>query len=418
MSIGYACLTIGVLHTDIKSCIKKNISEEKLIELTDYNLNSLENIIDYNIENDIRLFRISSDIIPFGSSPLNTLDWRSIFSSRLCRIGQKIKDNGIRVSMHPGQYTVLNSPDTEVAANAAADLIYHTNLLDSLELNQSHKIVLHIGGVYQDKKTAINRFIINYNHLTDAVKARIVLENDDRSYHIGDVLEIGALIHAPVIFDNLHNKLNAWVKTTNETDLINLCGKTWDQNDGRQKIHYSQQSPAKKTGSHSETISVKEFMQFYDSLENSNLDIMLEVKDKNLSAIKCINCTTQNKNIKILEKEWSRYKYTILEKAPENYLKIRKLLKNKINYPAVEFYDLTEDALRRVLITGKAINAALHVWGYFKNQATDSEKKAFKTKLDNFNNGISGINSLKRYLYKLSQQYQQSYLLNSYYFVL
>ena len=122
MSIGYACLTVGVQNTGIKGCLLKNANEEKLAELIRYNLTSLKNIIDYNDANDVLLFRISSDIIPFGSSPANTLQWRSVFKEDLSILGNSIREAGIRVSMHPGQYTVLNSPDRQVAERAVDDL--------------------------------------------------------------------------------------------------------------------------------------------------------------------------------------------------------------------------------------------------------------------------------------------------------
>ncbi len=122
MNIGYACLTIGVPDTNYKNCMLKNANEEKLLELIAYNLNSLENVIDYNIKNNIKLFRISSDIIPFGSNPINNIKWWKVFSYKLSNIGEKIKNSGMRVSMHPGQYTVLNSPKEEVVKKAIKDL--------------------------------------------------------------------------------------------------------------------------------------------------------------------------------------------------------------------------------------------------------------------------------------------------------
>jgi len=73
--IGYACLTIGVSHTQQKSCTLKNTGEANLTAIIEHNLKALENIIDYNISQNIRLFRISSDLIPFGSSPVNRLAW-------------------------------------------------------------------------------------------------------------------------------------------------------------------------------------------------------------------------------------------------------------------------------------------------------------------------------------------------------
>ncbi|CUU50473.1 UV damage endonuclease UvdE [Clostridium beijerinckii] len=190
MSIGYACLTIGVPDTNLKSCTAKSLTEEKLLEIISYNLKSLKNIIDYNIKNNIKLFRISSDLIPFGSSHLNQLSWWNIFSQEFAEIGRKIMDNDIRVSMHPGQYTVLNSPNDDVVKRAIEDLNYHVKVLDNFGVGANHKIILHIGGVYNDKEQAINRFADNYKRLNDQVKERLVIENDDKSYNINDVLKI------------------------------------------------------------------------------------------------------------------------------------------------------------------------------------------------------------------------------------
>ena len=109
MKIGYACKIIGVPNTNTKSCTLKNATSERLTALSEYNIETLNNAIDYNIENNIKLFRISSDIIPFGSSEINQVKWWEIFSEELSLIGKKIKDSNIRVSVHPGQYTCFSS---------------------------------------------------------------------------------------------------------------------------------------------------------------------------------------------------------------------------------------------------------------------------------------------------------------------
>lgn len=418
MSIGYACLTVGVPQTDQKSCIQKNASETRLLELIAHNLNSLENIIDYNIRNNIKMFRISSDLITFGSSPVNNLPWWNIFSARLLEIGNKIRNNGIRVSMHPGQYTVLNSPNEDVVKRAIEDLNYHTKVLDSLGVGAEHKIVLHIGGIYNDKTQAINRFMTNYQQLEDAVKQRLVIENDDKSYNINDVLEIGIALNVPVIFDNLHHKINSISKIEGDFYWINECRKTWKEKDGHQKIHYSQQNPLKKIGSHSISIGINEFVDFYENLNREDIDIMLEVKDKNLSAMKCINATSADNKIKALELEWSKYKYKVLETSPNDYKEIRKLLQDKTNYPVIAFYNLIEAALQQEITIGNSINAALHIWGYFKDVAIEKEKNKFFEIMDAYKHGKTSIRSIRNYLWRMADKYQRTYLLDSYYFVL
>ncbi|HRX20913.1 MAG TPA: UV DNA damage repair endonuclease UvsE [Syntrophomonadaceae bacterium] len=417
MRIGYACLTAGVPDTEFKSCILKNASAEKLRELIAHNLKTLDKIIDYNIANQIYLFRISSDLIPFGSSPVNRLPWYEDFSRQFAIIGQKIQKSKMRVSMHPGQYTVLNSPDVEVAKRAVADLEYHDRILDSLGLDEKHKIVLHIGGVYKDKSSSARRFISHYGQLDEKIKNRLVIENDDRSYNIADVLEISQIINAPVVYDNLHDQINSAGSSNHEREWIDDCRKTWGQQDGPQKIHYSQQDPCRQPGSHSSTINIDGFMQFYEKLSGSDTDIMLEVKDKNLSAIKCINCTTEDQNITRLESEWSKYIYTVLERSQAEYRAITKLLKNKKQYPAIGFYDHLDKALRTPIEKGNAVNAAQHVWGYFKDVALTKEKDKFLELMEKYQQGELELRRLKTFLHRLATKYQQDCLLDSYYFV-
>lgn len=417
MSIGYACLTVGVPNTDIKSCMLKNADDKKLAQLIEHNLSSLRNMIDYNKTNKINLFRISSDIIPFGSSPVNTLPWTQLFKQELTEIGETVKKAGIRVSMHPGQYTVLNSPDSQVADRAVEDLNYHASFLDSLGVDYTHKIILHIGGVYGDKRAAIRRFADRYRSLSPSVRDRLVIENDDKSYHICDVLELGTALGIPVVYDNLHNKLNCCDSSKDDLYWVTQSGLTWKQKDGKQKIHYSQQNPVKNAGSHSESILIDDFLHFYQSLGQYKPDIMLEVKDKNISAIKCTHCTSESKDIKVLELEWSRYKYAVLEKSPNDYKMIRELLKDKNSYPALAFYNIIEHAYRQEVVQGNSVNAILHIWGYFKNLAGAAEKKRFFDLLQIYQEKNTSIISIKRFLYRLAEKYRQDYLLRSYYFL-
>jgi UV DNA damage endonuclease len=289
MKIGYACQTIGVPGTGFRSCTLKNASEETLTSVIIHNLGALDRIIDYNISNNIRLFRITSDLIPFGGSPVNQLEWQRIFHDRLADIGRKLKDNDIRISMHPGQYTVLNFPDELVVKRAIKDLEYHTQLLEVLDSDQRNKIILHIGGAYGDKSSAMERFAENYHRLDSSVRKHLVIENDDKIYNIDEIMEVSRLTGAPVVFDVLHHRINPDPEGKDLYYWIALTRDTWKSGDGCQKIHYSEQNPLNKPGSHSETISLEKFQEFIKGLEGMNPDIMLEVKDKNLSAVKCLN---------------------------------------------------------------------------------------------------------------------------------
>ena len=418
MSIGYACLNIGTPNTSIRSVMQRNATPEKLTEVTTHNLAALEKMIDYNRKNNIKLFRISSDLIPFGSSPVNALPWWDSHAEAFQHIGATIRKSGMRVSFHPGQYTVLNSPDEDVVARAILDLAYHAKMLECLGVDNQHKIVLHVGGIYGDKKEALERFEQNFRCLPEAARNRLIIENDDRLYNIEEVLELAHRLQIPAVYDNLHHAINPPESGGTDQYWIAETAKTWKASDCNQKIHYSQQAPGKRPGAHTDTIDLKTFLTFHEQLEDKQIDIMLEVKDKNLSAIKCQNATTVNKRMVLLEKEWGRYKYTVLERSPAIYQAIRTLLKDKEAYPVQEFYRLIDSAFAEELHPGQAENAAAHVWGYFKKHATETERKQYEKNLANYCNGSGTRATLKRHLFRLAQKYESEYLLQSLYFYL
>ncbi|WP_422486430.1 UV DNA damage repair endonuclease UvsE [Gudongella sp. DL1XJH-153] len=415
MKIGYACLTKAIPYTDFKGTIQKNATPDRLIEITTHNLQTLENILRYNVEDGLKMFRLSSDLIPFGSSPVNKTKWWDDLRPQWENLGRIIKDNEIRVSMHPGQYTVLNSPDEDVVSRAVDDLVYHNLVLDSLGADNSAKIIIHIGGVYGDKKSAMDRFKENYLKLPDSIKNRLIIENDDRSYRIEEVLDIGVHMGIPVVFDNLHHLVNGGGE--DDSKWIEEAGKTWKERDGLQKIHYSQQNPERNPGAHSETIDISALMDYIDKNIHHDLDIMLEVKDKNLSAKKGVNAILDTGKIENLEKEWSRYKYNVLERSPECYQEIRTLLKDKNSYPVREFYSLLDSAMYNAEPSqGTVINGIEHVWGYFKDIATEKEILRFRKELERFKEGKLSLQALKNSLWRLTERYGEAYLSKSYYF--
>lgn len=288
MKIGYACICDEAENMKFKTCRMRNATNEKLIVLIAHNLRALDAIVEYNYAHGILLYRISSDLIPFGSSSINKLAWQSLFHEQFQALGIKIKNYGMRVSMHPGQYTILNSPRGEVVERAIEDLHYHSLLLNLMELDTTHKIILHIGGVYGDKKSAIDRFIKEYKQLDSRIKKRLVIENDDRNYHVEDVLQISKLLHIPVVFDNLHHSIHFPSRHLDDGGWLALCKDTWEKSDGNQKMHYSEQHRELRLGAHAEHIDIKEFAKYCKHINRKDLDIMLEVKDKHHSALACI----------------------------------------------------------------------------------------------------------------------------------
>ena len=418
MKIGYACTLANPIYGRMKTCRIKDVDEARLNELIAHNMGVLKRMMEYNVKNKIHLFRISSDLIPFGSSDVNQLRWWDDFRNQFEEIGMIAKDHQIRLSMHPGQYTVLNSPDKQVVERAVADLEYHCRILDAMKLDNTNKIIIHVGGVYQNRKEAIQRFETNYLELPEHIKRRLVIENDDRSYSAEEVLTISKKLNIPMVFDVFHHEVLPSNQGWTLEQWLDEIQESWDVKDGSMKIHYSLQALNKRAGAHSQTIDLTYFVPFYQNIQNRDLDVMLEVKDKNVSAIKCILVTLAKTNISMVETEWGRYKYLLLEHSHSHYLKARKCMREKENSYVADFFQIVQDGLSISPTIGSKVNAAMHVWGYFKDCATDLEKKQYAKMIIGIQNETLKIERLKNFLWKMTLKYEQIYLFESYYFIM
>jgi UV DNA damage endonuclease len=415
MRLGYACINIGNESTKISSVTLKNATEERLREIIKGNLESFKNILEFNIKNDIKFFRISSEMIPFASHPVNKVDWEKEFEEEFSFLGSLIRDNDIRVSMHPGQYNVLNSRNENVVKRTIEDLTYHHNLLTALGCDAKGKLTLHIGGVYGNKELAKEMFAKNFKLLDEGIRNRIIIENDDHNYTVEDVLDISREISVPVVFDILHHKNNPSIRQMDINSWLALCKATWKKSDGKQKVHYSQAQENGTKRAHSYYIKAREFLDFYNDILDKDIDIMLEVKNKNLSAIKCNLLLKEDLHIKELEKEWARYKYYVLSKSANIYNEIRVMLKDKEHPDALKFYELIEIARKLPDDLGAQINAIQHIWGYFKSKATESERKRYK-KLKSELRKSKNYTPIKNHLLKCARVHDIKYLKESYYF--
>lgn len=285
--IGYACINTTIDVSASRTCRLSNATESRLRELIEINLLGLYEILKWNKKNNIYLFRISSDIIPFASHPINQIDWEIDYKDELLKISHFIKENKMRVSMHPGQYVNINSPNTAVVESSLKELYWHNKFLDSLELDATHRIILHVGGVYSNKNLAIKNFIKTYTTMPDNVKARLSLENDDKSYTVWDVFNIHKEIGIPLIFDNLHHYINNSAKEDDQDieNILKLFFSTWNAKTGCPKIHYSTQKDGAKSGSHAESINQNEFADFFLKYYHLDFDIMFETKNKEKSVL-------------------------------------------------------------------------------------------------------------------------------------
>ena len=283
MRIGYPCINRSIGCTASRTFRLASWSEERMRETVSGNLACLEKILSYNAGHGMIFFRITSDLVPFASHPVCTLPWQAEYAGEFEKIGAYIRQHGFRISMHPDQFVLLNAPDKGVLRRSIDDLGYQVQVLDLMGLDRSAKVQIHVGGVYGDKPAGIERFVHQYDLLEPAIRERLVIENDERLYSLSDCLAIHERTGIPVIADTFHYSL--FNNGEQFLSLFSQVGKTWKNDDGIPMIDYSSQEPGKRVGAHASHIVAEDFRQFLKETLPADFDIMLEIKDKEKSAL-------------------------------------------------------------------------------------------------------------------------------------
>lgn len=283
--VGYPARNLSIGCTTAHTFRLASYSEARLLETLARNLDCLIATLHFNLEHDLRFFRIGSDLIPFGSHPVQTADWQTPFTTQWDTIAALIHDHQMRISMHPGQFTLVNTPNDALFAATTAELVHHVRLLERLNLDPRHKIQIHVGGIYGDKAASLERFAARWETLPASVKARLVIENDDRLFSVADCRWLHTRIETPIIFDNLHHELLSSGETVAEG--FTLAYATWRDADGVPMMDYSQQDMTDKAraGKHAAHLDAAAFAAFIASIGAPEVDIMLEMKDKEGSAL-------------------------------------------------------------------------------------------------------------------------------------
>ncbi|WP_260625704.1 UV DNA damage repair endonuclease UvsE [Hymenobacter sediminicola] len=283
MKIGYPCINQSLDCTSSTTFRLASYSDERVEQTVAANLACLQRILEYNVAHGLLFFRISSGIVPFGSHPVNTFPWQSRFAPEFRAIGDYIKAHNMRVSLHPDQFVVLNSPSADIVQRSISELVYQGSMLDLMGLDNTAKLQIHLGGLYGDRDAAIERFIATFHTLPAAVQVRLVVENDDRLFSLQDCLRLHAATGTPILFDNFHHEcLNHGEPMA---EALRLAAATWHPTrDGVMMMDYSSQSPGERKGKHVSSIQEDLFRGFLHELGSLDADIMLEIKDKEASA--------------------------------------------------------------------------------------------------------------------------------------
>lgn len=280
--------------------INKNYNTSKLLEITKNNLDSLYEIIKYNVKNNFHFYRLTSKLVPLATHDKVDFDYITPLLDEYKKIAKLINDNNIRVDTHPDQYAVLNSMDSKIVKNTVEILEYHYKIMDAIGIKDKI-IILHVGSSACGKKASITRFINNFNKLPNHIKKCIAVENDDKIYNIKDVLELCHKINVPMVLDYHHFICNNEKEDIN--DYLKEIIDTW--NGKIPKMHFS--SPKSKLKkefrSHSDYINKECFIKFINILkkQDKDVDIMLEAKAKDDAVSRLVRCLKYETNYKFLD---------------------------------------------------------------------------------------------------------------------
>lgn len=281
MRLGYACMNteLKTVFRTLRLATAQTEGVEKIKELTLKNMQTTLDIINWNLSNDIYFYRASSSIVPLATHPVNTWVWWEDpdFLFIAGQIRDIVETHQMRVSVHPGQYTVLNSPRPEVVEKAIEDLVYHEKLISLMGGND---IIIHTGGAYGDKESAKQKFADTYMALPEPVRKRIRLENDDKTFTIRDVLDIHKICGVPICFDIHHHNCNNDGTAVDFAEILS----TWEGY-GTPKIHISTGKEGFTDLRHHELVSEKDFEELLLLLGGTDADIMFEAKLKEQSVM-------------------------------------------------------------------------------------------------------------------------------------
>ena len=254
---------------------------EKVRALVWENLLGLEAIIRWNAERGLRLFRIGQGLIPFASHPAFPYDWAEEHGDDLREIGALARTLGVRLSMHPAQFINPGSPNPQTAERSLDELRYATRIFDLLGSDDA-VVVLHLGGAYDDRPSAVTRFVETLRPETKILRY-LALENDERVWTVAEVSQASRTLGIPVIVDNLHHRLNPGGLTLGEA--LDLALPTWEARGVRPKIHLSSQDRSKRPGGHSYSIEPEDWEAVAEALDGRGTDVMVEAKGKELAAL-------------------------------------------------------------------------------------------------------------------------------------
>lgn len=295
--LGYACINMELAEkpkkervTCNRGMIKRTFQQKGIVyasELALANVVDLCSVIEWNASHGIEVFRITSCLFPWASEyNLESLPDFEEISNQLQRAGELARTAGQRLSFHPGPFNILTSPKEHVVQNSYTDLEIHGKIFDLMGMPRDHwsKINIHVGASYGDREASIERWCRNFEKLSDSVKSRLTVENDDKlSLYSTKMLydSIYKRMGVPIVFDSLHHKCGP--QDVSHEEALGMAVESWPQGI-RPTCHHSN-SRLEYEGEGKQNAHTDWYYEPFDNCGHA-VDVVLECKQKERALFK------------------------------------------------------------------------------------------------------------------------------------
>lgn len=294
--LGYVAIALNLNKVTSSSTVTysrynkldENEKLDKLKSVTYSNLLALEEILKYNIKNNIHFYRLTSNLIPLATHPEVMWDYAKYFKKDFEYIGEIMKKNNMRIDCHPDQFNVINSTKESVIESTIINLNTAVDIFELLRYKDG-KMVIHIGGSQGGKEESIKRFINNFKRFPKRIQEKLILENDDKVFTSSDVLNICRKLKVPMVLDIHHH--NCKNNNENIEDLIVDIFNTWSNENLPPKIHFSTPKEFENDRKHADYINPNDFINFIKLVKtkvDKDFDIMIEAKKKDQALFKLV----------------------------------------------------------------------------------------------------------------------------------
>jgi len=294
--LGLCCIfkkaPIKFRTTTVTYCKRIENPRNHLSQIVLDNSEALEQAITYCYNHNIGAFRINSRFLPVCTHPdllytIEDLPQRDLIFEKLEKCQKTAKEWDVRLTMHPDQFVVLNSPREDVVEKSIQELEYHGRFC---ELVGADVINIHGGGAYGNKDFALKQLEAGIKRLSKRVQTRLTLENDDRVYTPEELLPVCKKLKVPLVYDVHHHRcLSDSLSIAQATEE---AISTWNR---EPLFHIS--SPlegwkSKKPHLHHDYIDIKDFPDEWRNIDSLTIDV--EAKAKELAVEKLYQQLTRH----------------------------------------------------------------------------------------------------------------------------